>query len=153
MRWRCSLAQPLLLTDAATLAPLLSGTRIVGIGKAGNPDCMDGVTPGMVTGVTTDCIAGEKMIITAGAIDTHVHWICPQIIEEAIASGITTLCAKCRDPALHLSHWRASCQMSPRRNDGRRTGGARLGPSSLECASRQVSGRLRPVLFRPRPPF
>jgi urease len=60
---------------------------------------MDGVTPGMVTGVTTDCIAGEKMILTAGAIDTHVHWICPQIIEEAIASGITTLCAT---PRTHI---------------------------------------------------
>jgi urease len=89
----------------------------VGIGKAGNPDCMDGVTPGMVTGVTTDCIAGEKMIITAGAIDTHVHWICPQIIEEAIASGITTLCANTLGPrppislcfpSFHLCVWRTS---------------------------------------------
>ena len=48
----------------------------------------------MITGVTTDSIAGEKLIVTAGAIDTHVHWICPQIIEEAIASGITTLCVR-----------------------------------------------------------
>ena len=69
----------------------IKGGRIAGIGKAGNPDVMAGVTPGMVTGVTTEAIAGEKLIVTAGGVDTHVHWICPQIIEEAIASGITTM--------------------------------------------------------------
>jgi len=69
----------------------LKGNKIVGIGQAGNPDVMAGVTPGMVTGVTTEAIAGEKLIVTAGGVDTHVHWICPQIIEEAIASGITTM--------------------------------------------------------------
>jgi len=52
---------------------------------------MEGVTPGMVTGVTTEALAGEKMIVTAGALDTHVHFICPQLIEEALASGVTTL--------------------------------------------------------------
>jgi hypothetical protein len=45
----------------------------------------------MVTGVTTEALAGEKMIVTAGALDTHVHFICPQLIEEALASGVTTL--------------------------------------------------------------
>ncbi|KAG8465083.1 hypothetical protein KFE25_012446 [Diacronema lutheri] len=69
----------------------IKGNRIVGIGKAGNPDVMAGVTPGMVTGVTTEAIAGEKLIVTAGGIDTHVHFICPQIIDEALASGLTTL--------------------------------------------------------------
>ena len=69
----------------------IKGNRIVGIGKAGNPDVMEGVTPGMVTGVTTEALAGEKMIVTAGALDTHVHFICPQIIDEALASGVTTL--------------------------------------------------------------
>ena len=70
----------------------IKGNRIVGIGKAGNPDVMEGVTPGMVTGVTTEALAGEKMIVTAGALDTHVHFICPQLIEEALlASGVTTL--------------------------------------------------------------
>ncbi|KUI70961.1 Urease [Cytospora mali] len=64
---------------------------IVGIGKAGNPDVMEGVTPGMVVGSCTDVIAGEGKIITAGGIDTHIHFICPQQIEEAIASGITTV--------------------------------------------------------------
>lgn len=64
---------------------------IVGIGKAGNPDVMEGVTPGMVVGSCTDVIAGEGRIITAGGIDTHIHLICPQQAEEAIASGITTM--------------------------------------------------------------
>mmetsp|Transcript_37869 Transcript_37869/g.60757 ORF Transcript_37869/g.60757 Transcript_37869/m.60757 type:complete len:869 (-) Transcript_37869:118-2724(-) len=69
----------------------IKGSRIVGIGKAGNPDVMEGVTPGMVCGVTTEAIAGEKMIVTAGGLDMHVHWICPQIFEDAIASGLTTM--------------------------------------------------------------
>jgi len=69
----------------------IKGNRIVGIGKAGNPDMMRGVDPNMIVGATTDVIAGEKMILTAGGIDTHVHWICPQQIDDAIASGITTM--------------------------------------------------------------
>ncbi|KAG6368054.1 hypothetical protein INS49_002254 [Diaporthe citri] len=64
---------------------------IVGIGKAGNPDVMEGVTPGMVVGSCTDVVAGEGKIITAGGIDTHIHFICPQQADEAIASGITTM--------------------------------------------------------------
>ncbi|EON98322.1 putative urease protein [Phaeoacremonium minimum UCRPA7] len=64
---------------------------IVGIGKAGNPDVMDGVTPGMIVGSCTDVVAGEGKIITAGGIDTHIHFICPQQAYEAIASGITTM--------------------------------------------------------------
>ncbi|GAB0137571.1 Urease [Epichloe bromicola] len=63
---------------------------IVGIGKAGNPDVMDGVTPGMVVGSCTDVVAGEGKIVTAGGIDTHIHYICPQQANEALASGITT---------------------------------------------------------------
>ncbi|KAM0287985.1 hypothetical protein ACHAQH_000053 [Verticillium albo-atrum] len=64
---------------------------IVGIGKAGNPDVMDGVTPNMVVGSCTDVVAGENKIITAGGIDTHIHFICPQQTSEAIASGVTTM--------------------------------------------------------------
>ncbi|ATB43596.1 urease subunit alpha [Cystobacter fuscus] len=64
--------------------------RIAGIGKAGNPDLMAGVTPGMVVGVTTEAIAGEGLIVTAGGFDSHIHFICPQQADEAIASGITT---------------------------------------------------------------
>jgi urease len=64
---------------------------IVGIGKAGNPDVMDGVTDGMIVGSCTDVVAGEGRIITAGGLDTHIHFICPQQAYEAIASGITTM--------------------------------------------------------------
>ncbi|KAN0064872.1 Urease [Thecaphora frezii] len=64
---------------------------IVGVGKAGNPSIMDGVDPNMVVGSCTEVIAGEKFIVTAGAIDAHVHYICPDLHEEALASGITTL--------------------------------------------------------------
>lgn len=64
---------------------------IVGIGKAGNPDVMDGVNPTLVIGSNTDVIAAEGKIITAGGIDTHVHYICPQQADEALSSGITTM--------------------------------------------------------------
>src|SRR6266478_5577607 len=64
--------------------------RISGIGKAGNPDMMAGVSPGMVVGVTTEAIAGEGLIVTAGGVDTHIHYICPQQIATALASGVTT---------------------------------------------------------------
>jgi len=80
----------------------IKGTSIVGIGKAGNPDMMDGVDPNMIVGTTTEVIAGEKLILTAGAIDTHIHWICPQQIEEAIASGVTTMFGGGTGPVSHL---------------------------------------------------
>ncbi|CAI7626227.1 unnamed protein product [Penicillium palitans] len=64
---------------------------IVGIGKAGNPDVMDNVNPALVIGSNTDIIAAEGKIVTAGGIDTHVHFICPQQVEESISSGITTM--------------------------------------------------------------
>lgn len=64
---------------------------IVGIGKAGNPDVMDGVTKGMIVGSCTDVVAGEGKIVTAGGLDTHIHFICPQQAYESIASGITTM--------------------------------------------------------------
>ncbi|OQV21346.1 Urease [Hypsibius exemplaris] len=72
---------------------------IVGIGKAGNPDVMAGVTPGMVCGAGTEVIAGEGLILTAGALDCHVHFICPQLIKEAIAAGITTMIGGGTGPA------------------------------------------------------
>jgi urease subunit alpha len=65
--------------------------RIVALGKAGNPDVMDGVDPALVLGPTTDVIAGEGRILTAGGIDCHVHLITPTIVTEALASGITTV--------------------------------------------------------------
>ena len=73
--------------------------RINGIGKAGNPDVMEGVTSGMTVGVTTEAIAGEGMILTAGAVDSHIHFICPQQIEEALASGVTTFIGGGTGPA------------------------------------------------------
>ncbi|CEL56007.1 urease [Rhizoctonia solani AG-1 IB] len=69
----------------------ISGGKIVGIGKAGNPDVMEGVNLNLIAGTNTEVIAGEKLIVTAGAIDAHVHYICPQQWQEAIASGTTTM--------------------------------------------------------------
>ncbi|WP_370944896.1 urease subunit alpha [Amycolatopsis sp. cg5] len=65
--------------------------RIVGIGKAGNPDTMDGVDPALVIGPSTEILSGNGKILTAGGIDCHVHFICPQLVDTALASGLTTL--------------------------------------------------------------
>jgi urease subunit alpha len=65
--------------------------RIAGIGKAGNPQLMDGVTPGMVVAANTDVRAAEGMIVTAGGIDVHVHFDSAGLCEEAISAGVTTL--------------------------------------------------------------
>ncbi len=73
--------------------------RITAIGKAGNPDTMPEVHPDLVIGPSTEIIAGNGRILTAGAIDTHVHFICPQLIEEALAAGITTLVGGGTGPA------------------------------------------------------
>ncbi len=73
--------------------------RIVGIGKSGNPDLMDGVTPGMEIGPGTEVVAGEGKIVTAGGVESHVHFICPQLIPEALASGMTTLLGGGTGPA------------------------------------------------------
>ena len=73
--------------------------RISGIGKAGNPDVMAGVDPGMVVGPTTEVTAGEGLILTAGGLDTHIHFICPQQVHEAIASGLTTMLGGGTGPA------------------------------------------------------
>jgi len=72
---------------------------IAGIGKAGNPDVMAGVTKGMIVGVTTEVIAGEGLILTAGGIDTHIHYICPQQVFDALASGVTTFVGGGTGPA------------------------------------------------------
>ena len=65
--------------------------RIIALGKAGNPDIADGVHPDLEIGPSTDIIAGEGRILTAGGIDCHVHFICPQIVDQAVAAGMTTL--------------------------------------------------------------
>ena len=77
----------------------IKGDHIVGLGKAGNPDVMDNVDPNMIVGSNTEAIAGEGLIVTAGAFDAHVHFICPQLADEAIASGITTLVGGGTGPA------------------------------------------------------
>ncbi|HEY3066498.1 MAG TPA: urease subunit alpha [Methylomirabilota bacterium] len=73
--------------------------RIAAIGKAGNPDLMEGVTAGMTIGAGTEVIAGEGRIVTAGAIDSHIHLICPQLVAEAISAGVTTLLGGGSGPA------------------------------------------------------
>ena len=65
--------------------------RIVGLGKAGNPDIMDDVTPGLVIGPGTEVLSGEGSIATAGGVDTHVHMISPQQVWAALSNGVTTL--------------------------------------------------------------
>jgi urease subunit alpha len=73
--------------------------RIAAIGKAGNPALMAGVHPQLVVGASTEVIAGEGLIVTPGGIDAHIHFICPQQIPEAMASGITTMLGGGTGPA------------------------------------------------------
>lgn len=73
--------------------------KIAGIGKAGNPDTMDGVTEGMIIGASTEVHGGAGLIATAGGIDTHIHFICPQLIDHALFSGITTMMGGGTGPA------------------------------------------------------
>ena len=73
--------------------------RIVALGKAGNPDTMSGVHPDLVVGPSTEIIAGNGKILTAGGIDCHVHFICPQIMDEALGGGITTMIGGGTGPA------------------------------------------------------
>ncbi len=75
----------------------IKGSRIAAIGKAGNPDVQDGVD--IVIGPGTEIIAGEGMIVTAGGVDSHIHFICPQQIEEALCSGVTTMLGGGTGPA------------------------------------------------------
>ena len=92
----------LVLTNATIIDPIqgvvkadigIKAGKIVGIGKAGNPNTMEGVTPGLVCGPATDAINCGSTIVTAGGIDSHVHLICPQIDNTALAGGCTTLIA------------------------------------------------------------
>src|ERR1700712_5660556 len=73
--------------------------KIVGVGKAGNPDTMGGITPNMVIGASTEVHGGAGLIATAGGIDTHIHFICPQQIDHALFSGITTMIGGGTGPA------------------------------------------------------
>jgi urease subunit alpha len=73
--------------------------RIVKVGKAGNPDTMDGVHPELVVGAATEVVAGENLIVTAGAIDSHIHFISPQQVEVALSNGTTTMIGGGTGPA------------------------------------------------------
>lgn len=73
--------------------------KIAGIGKAGNPDTMDGVTPGMTVGASTEALAGEGLIVTAGGIDSHIHFISPEQVGTALCSGVTTMIGGGTGPA------------------------------------------------------
>ena len=73
--------------------------KIAGIGKAGNPGIMDGVTPGMTIGASTEALAGEGMIVTAGGIDSHIHFIAPQQVQCSLYSGVTTMIGGGNGPA------------------------------------------------------
>src|SRR5258706_6274363 len=83
--------------------------RIAAIGKAGNPDIQPGVT--IAIGAATEVIAGEGLIVTAGGIDTHIHFICPQQIDEALASGVTTMIGGGTGPA--TGTFATSCSPGP----------------------------------------
>jgi urease subunit alpha len=73
--------------------------RIVKVGKAGNPDTMDGVDPDLVVGAGTEVIAGENLIVTPGGVDSHIHFISPQQVYEALSNGITTMIGGGTGPA------------------------------------------------------
>src|SRR5689334_22572350 len=101
-------SRDLVITNATILDPVqgvikadigVKHGRIVGIGHAGNPGIQSGITPCMVVGAGTEVIAGEGCIVTAGGIDTHIHFICPQQIEHALASGVTTMIGGGTGPA------------------------------------------------------
>lgn len=93
-------ALDLVVVNAVVVDPLLGVVkadigirdgRIVGIGKAGNPDIMDGVTPGLTIGPGTEVIAAEHCVVTPGGVDGHIHWIDPAQVWFALSSGITTM--------------------------------------------------------------
>jgi urease subunit alpha len=77
----------------------IRGGRIVALGKAGNPDIMDGIHPDLVIGPSTEILAGNGKILTAGAVDCHVHLICPQLLTEALGAGVTTVVGGGTGPA------------------------------------------------------
>ena len=93
-------ALDLVITNVTVIDPIqgvvkadvgIKNGRIAGLGKAGNPNTMEGVSPELITGAATDAISGEHMILTAGGIDGHVHVISPQQAYHALSGGITTL--------------------------------------------------------------
>ncbi|KAF5359552.1 hypothetical protein D9756_003031 [Leucocoprinus leucothites] len=116
---------------------------ICGIGKAGNPDVMANVHPALIIGSSTEVIAGEKLIVTAGALDVHVHYICPQQVEEALASGTTTMigggtgpsagtnATTCTSSPFYMQHMLAATDSLPM-NFGFTGKGNDAGPTAVE---------------------
>jgi len=105
---RASGTLDLVITNVIVMDPLLGivkadigvrDGRIVGVGKAGNPDIMDGVSPALVIGAGTEVIAGEHLIATPGGIDSHIHMIAPQQVYDALSNGITTFIGGGTGPA------------------------------------------------------
>jgi len=92
-------ALDLVITNVTVVDPILGvikadvgikGGKIAGIGKAGNPSTMNGVTPGLSVGPATDAITGEQLILTPAGMDAHVHYISPQQVYAALSNGVTT---------------------------------------------------------------
>jgi urease subunit alpha len=101
-------ALDLVITNAIVMDPILGilkgdigikDGRIVGIGNAGNPGTMDNITPNLIVGASTEVIAGEHLIATPGGVDTHIHMIAPQQVNDALSGGITTLLGGGTGPA------------------------------------------------------
>jgi urease subunit alpha len=101
-------ALDLVITSAVVMDPMIGivkadigvrAGRIVAIGKAGNPNIMDGVSPGLVIGPGTEVISGEGMIATPGGVDSHIHMISPQQVWSALSNGITTMLGGGTGPA------------------------------------------------------
>ena len=122
----------------------IRGGRIVGIGKAGNPDIMSGVTPGMIVGAGTEAIAGEGKILTAGGIDAHVHFICPQLVWTALSAGLTTLVRRrhgaCHRNQRHHLHSRALEHSPHAGSGGRLPDQSRLSRQGQRFVSRALAG-------------
>ena len=101
--------------------------RIAGIGKSGNPWVMNGVTPGMIIGASTEVIAGENHILTAGAIDAHIHFICPQQVDVAITSGVTTMLGGGTGPASGTNATTCTPRLAMRRTSSAMADGSHSG--------------------------
>ena len=127
---------------------------IVGLGKAGNPDVMNGVHPSLTVGSSTEVIAGEKLIVTAGAIDAHIHFITPTQVVEALAAGTTTMigggtgpsagtnATTCTPSPFYIQHMLAATDTLPM-NFGFTGKGNDAGPSALEDAVKAGAAGLK----------
>ena len=121
--------------------------RIAAIGKAGNPETQPGVD--IVIGPGTEAIAGEGRIVTAGGIDAHIHFICPQILDEALAAGLTTLFGGGTGPA--VGHHRHHLHARPLAHRPHAAGDGEPGRSMSACWARAMPACPRPCASRSWP--